>query len=101
MGTYSSNESSTHDFNDHSQSDDEHNTKDIEADLQSDAEELLDSTKTGERTPFVFHFDIGNVGDKDDEKYTVTESFVLSKRAITFPSGGCNDVMAVGSTRIG
>ena len=100
MGTYSSNESSTHDFNDHSQSDDEHNTKDIEADLQSDAEELLDSTKTGERTPFVFHFDIGNVGDKD-EKYAVAESFALSKRALTFRSGGCNDAMTVGSTRIG
>ena len=69
--------------------------------MQSDAEELLDSTKTGERTAFVFHFKIGDVGDKDEEKYAVAESFALSERVLTFRSGGCNDAMTVGSTRIG
>ena len=55
-----------------------------------------------QNTPFVFHFDVGNVGTERDERYAVAESFALrGSKPITFRSWGCNDAMTVGSIRLG
>ncbi len=61
----------------------------------------LRGVEQNRKTPFVFHFDIGNVGSTD-ERYVVAESFALTgRKPITFRSGWCNDAMTVGSQRLG
>ncbi len=75
---------------------------DVFVDNNMDKSNLQGTTSDSYRSPFVFNFDVGNIGRYSDERYVDATSFALrGSKPITFRSGECNDDMTVGSRRIG
>ena len=75
---------------------------DVFLDNNVDKSNLQGTTSDSHRSPFVFNFDVGSIGRYSDERYVNATSFALrGSKPLTFRSGECNDVMTVGSRRIG